>query len=430
MAAEVAAPALPRKLRYAFMLQVAMATAAVLLGAYLSSLLTLRILGERSLHAEAAYFWRERARDPAQMPPDTLLLHGYFTPAGGSPDGLPAYLRPLRPGLHDLRAAQALVLVDRQPAGTLYISYRRPSLERIVLWTAAIPALIAMLAIAFTSWLTYRGAHRLVQPLAWLAAQVRRWDPNDADSTRIDLEKLPEDAVLEARQLAGALQQMGRRLREFVRRERHFTRDASHELRTPLTVIRVATDLIEGDPELPPRVQRSLKRIRNASNDMEAVIDAFLILARDESIAPPRETFDVHDVVHHEIDKIRPMLEHRPIELELVEHAHPRLHASPRVLGVMLGNLLHNAATFTERGHIRVEVESDGIRVSDTGIGMSADILAQAADPFYRADIARPDAKGMGLTIVRQLGERFGWPVTIDSQPGHGTTVRIRFVPH
>lgn len=325
MTADVADTALPRKLRYAFMLQMAMATAAVLLGAYLSSLLMLRILAERSLDAEASFFWQERAVDATHLAPETVLLRGYFVPANGSREALPAHLHTLQPGLYDLPADQALVLVDAKPEGTLYLSYRRPSLERLVLWMAAIPALVALMAIGVTSWLTYRGAQRMVQPLAWLAGQVRRWDPHDPESSRIDLERLPADAVLEARALAGALQQMGRRLREFVRRERNFTRDASHELRTPLTVIRVATDLIEGDPALPPRVQRSVNRIRRASSDMESVIDAFLILARDESVEPVRETFDVHEVVYHEMEKIRPLLDNRPVVLELQETARPRL---------------------------------------------------------------------------------------------------------
>ena len=43
---------------------------------------------------------------------------------------------------------------------------------------------------------------------------------------------------------------------------------------------------------------------------------------------------------------------------------------------------------------------------------MSPETIAKAFDPFYRADFARPEGKGMGLSIVRRLGERFGWPVS------------------
>jgi signal transduction histidine kinase len=98
------------------------------------------------------------------------------------------------------------------------------------------------------------------------------------------------------------------------------------------------------------------------------------------------------------------------------------------VLGVMIGNLLANACTFTEQGRIDVRIEPDRVVVHDSGIGMSPDTLQRVYEPFYRADPANPATKGMGLSIVRRLGERFGWPVSLESAPGIGTTATIRFV--
>ncbi len=71
----------------------------------------------------------------------------------------------------------------------------------------------------------------------------------------------------------------------------------------------------------------------------------------------------------------------------------------------------------------------DRIEIRDTGIGMSPETLVKAFDPFYRADLTREEGKGMGLSIVRRLGDRFGWPVTLTSIPGEGTTAIIHFVP-
>jgi signal transduction histidine kinase len=93
----------------------------------------------------------------------------------------------------------------------------------------------------------------------------------------------------------------------------------------------------------------------------------------------------------------------------------------------MLRNLLSNASTFTERGRIEVRIEPDRVAVADTGIGMSADVMQRVFDPFYRAEPDRNSGKGMGLSIVRRLGERFGWPIGIESTPGQGTVVSIRF---
>ena len=75
-----------------------------------------------------------------------------------------------------------------------------------------------------------------------------------------------------------------------------------------------------------------------------------------------------------------------------------------------------------------VTIGGDRVAIRDTGIGMSTDVVQRAFDPFFRADPNAPEGKGLGLSIVRRLGERFGWPVTLESAPGKGTTAVIHFV--
>ena len=161
---------------------------------------------------------------------------------------------------------------------------------------------------------------------------------------------------------------------------------------------------------------------------MEQVIDAFLILAREADIEPQAEHFAVSDIVAEEVDKVQPLLEGKPVELRVVKRAEPELHAPSRVLSVMLGNLLSNACQYTDQGDIEVRIEEDRVSVRDTGIGMSPQTLQRAFDPFYRAD-QDTGGMGLGLSVVRRLGERFGWPVVLESVPGSGTLATIQFVP-
>nr|WP_245156375.1 HAMP domain-containing sensor histidine kinase [Lysobacter solisilvae] len=189
----------------------------------------------------------------------------------------------------------------------------------------------------------------------------------------------------------------------------------------------MATDLMLADPDSSARQQRSLLRVQRAGRDMEAVIDAFLILAREAEVEPVSEEFDVREIVAHEIERVQPLLVGRPIELAVTDEGAPHLFAPPHVLAVMVGNLLSNAVRFTDSGRIDLHLRPDRIEVRDTGIGMTADAVARAFDPFYRADPLREEGRGMGLSIVRRLGERFGWPVSLSSTPGEGTTVLIRF---
>jgi signal transduction histidine kinase len=417
---------LPRKLRLAFLLQAVMASLVILVGTYAGVVVVKSELARQSLQGEAEYYWERHASDPSWQAPDSRALHGYAVVDGASAAAVPPALRNLTPGLHSVR--DMLVLVEQRGDTRLYLVYSRSQIARLSWKLVLVPMLLALLAVAASSWFTYRMSRRLVAPLHWLAREVGRWNPVEIDTSALAPDQLPRDAGIETQQLAGALQRMGERIRAFVRRERDFTREASHELRTPLTVIRVATDLMHGDPELPERAQRSLARIQRAGRDMEAVIDAFLILARESDVEPQREDFDVRDVVFEEVEKVRHLLVSKPVQLQVVETGAPRLHASSKVLGVMIGNLLDNACTFTESGRIDVRIEPDRVVVRDSGIGMSPEALQRAYDPFYRVDPGNPANKGMGLSIVRRLGERFGWPVSLESAPGIGTTATIRFV--
>lgn len=210
-------------------------------------------------------------------------------------------------------------------------------------------------------------------------------------------------------------------------RERDFTRDASHELRTPLTVIRVASDLIAHDVGLSSASRRSLARIQDAVAGMEAVIDALLFLARCEQAPLGVDDVVVREVVEREIDRIRPALRHKELALHLEVEAEPVLHAPPRVLQVMLGNLLANAVRFTDAGGVVVRLKEGSVEVEDSGIGMDAATLARAFEPFYRGEGEQYVGSGLGLSIAHRLGQRCGWPLRLDSTPGQGTRASILF---
>lgn len=418
---------LPRKLRYAFIVQALIASVAIVAGVYAAGHVVKPLLFEQRLRIEAENYWAGHAHDPAFPLPHTYAVMGWFVATGQSATAVPASLRGYAPGVHGLPGDTRKLLVDERPQGRLYLVMQSNLIDAVIHWMVIASLLLSLLVVHATSWMTYRRTRRLVAPVGWLAEQVAHLDPGDPDISAIAPERLPEGSGGEVRQLSAALRDLSARTHMVVQRERDFTRDASHELRTPLTVVRVATDMLIADPDTSLRAQRALGRVQRAGRDMEALIDAFLILARESGNAPLAEDFDVLEIVNDELDKVRPSLVDKQVALELLANAAPRLHASPRVLAVMLGQLLENACAFTECGRIEVHVEADSITVADTGIGMSVELLQRAHDPFYRGDQFSQSGKGMGLSIVRRLGERFGWPVTLDSVPGEGTTARVGF---
>ena len=76
--------------------------------------------------------------------------------------------------------------------------------------------------------------------------------------------------------------------------------------------------------------------------------------------------------------------EGKPVALQVEYAAQPMLHAPPRVLSVLLGNLLRNACHYTDQGTVTVVVRRGSIAVVDTGVGMSSEELAKVFEPFFR----------------------------------------------
>ena len=116
----------------------------------------------------------------------------------------------------------------------------------------------------------------------------------------------------------------------------------------------------------------------------------------------------------------------------------PGLRADPRHIKQIVLNLVSNAVKFTPAGgKIRLEVlvgDDRGLQivVEDTGIGIEADNIEKALEPFGQVgDIySRPfDGTGLGLPLAKSLVELHGGSMSLESQPGKGTTVTVRFPP-
>ncbi len=281
-----------------------------------------------------------------------------------------------------------------------------------------------------TAWLAYRASRRALAPIVVLAETVRSWDPKAPDIDALLPENLPVQLEVDedVGSLAQALHGFAVRLEEFVDRERNFTRDASHELRTPLTVIKVGADILLDEDELPAFARRTAGRIRRAARDMEALIDSFLILAREDGVGLPEEDFTVNEAVREEVERARPLIDDKPVHLSVEERAVYTLHTSPRAFGVLIGNLIRNACMYTERGSITVTIDDACVIVQDTGVGMSEEDLAHLFESFYRGSVrSKGEGHGIGLSIVKRLADRFGWEIGISSQLGAGTTIRVDF---
>ena len=417
-----------RKIWTVYVLQVAAISLATILGVYGAAIVLEDVLIKRALSGEATYYWQRLERDPTVPVPDTNNMTGYLSRPGQDKALLPENLRALEPGYHRVQHAGGIVLVmvSDGPPGRLYLVFNQEQVGRLAFLFGFVPLIVVLLIIYITTWLTYRAARRALSPVIALAKVVRDWDPKRPDLHALDPRLLTGDPDGDVETLAGALHSFASRIEEFVERERNFTRDASHELRSPLTVIKIAADVLLED-DLEPFTRRAIVRIKRSVSDMEAMIEAFLILARESDAGLPEEDFVVNDAVREEIERAQPLLEGKPVTLTLDEQTAFVLHAPPKVFAAMVSNLIRNACLYTEAGNVRVVVGADFVSVRDSGIGMTADELAHVFQPYYRGNRSTRGGHGVGLTLVRRLSDRFRWPIELHSRLGTGTTATIRF---
>jgi signal transduction histidine kinase len=267
----------------------------------------------------------------------------------------------------------------------------------------------------------------MLSPVSWLADQVNKIDFSAKEISPINLDEIPFKTDDEIQLLANSIVHLGERLDNFIERERNFTRDASHELRSPLTVIRIASDMLLSEQDLTPPAQKSVLKIKRAADDMEDLTEAFLLLARESDNALSTDEVCINDIIDEEIDRAQAFNKTKKIPINVSSTGRLLIPAADKVVSVLLGNLIRNAILYTEHGHIDITVTHSSVIIKDSGIGIPEDQFEQIFSPFYRGNRTTAVGHGVGLTIVKRLSDRFGWPLRIDSAPDKGTCIEILF---
>ncbi len=222
-------------------------------------------------------------------------------------------------------------------------------------------------------------------------------------------------------------------IREAHERQRRFAADASHEMRTPLAAIRATADAAlsgAGDP------REALSTIAGSAEQMRAITDDLLLLARSErgDIERKHHAVDLSVIAAEAADTIRAAhgTPGGTIQMELQPDL--LVAGDDRELTRLVGNLLVNAVRYGgERKPIlvrtRVREREAILDVVDHGPGISAADRDRVFEPFFRvrSDAAAPSGTGLGLAIVRELAQRNGGTIEIETAPGEGARFSIRF---
>lgn len=269
---------------------------------------------------------------------------------------------------------------------------------------------------------TAEMAQRTVRATAWLgvlslsASVLLAWRFTARLAATYRLER--ESSVRAAQALAG---------------KDEILRIVAHDLRSPLTSISLRASSLAQLHRMDPSVEKPATAIRGTCDRMADLIDGLVQAASVEAgrLSIHVSPCSVAELVAVVVDTFGPAARRSGIEIDArVEPRELQVLADRGRLIQVLSNLVGNALKFTPDGG-RVQVSAFGrargatFEVSDTGRGIASEDIAHVFERFWKRDAASARGAGLGLYIAKGIVEAHGGQMTVDSQPGHGSTFRF-----
>lgn len=271
---------------------------------------------------------------------------------------------------------------------------------------------------------------RGLRPLVQLTETAGRIDVTTLNE-RIDARVWPRELA----RFAAAFDAMLTRLETSFERLESSSANLAHEIRTPLNILRGETEVALSRARSPEEYRRVIESSLEEYERLSRLIDNILFLARAEQRIEPVPLDAGHELGLLQ-DYYGTLAEEKGIAISCTGGG--TISADPLLFQRAVGNLLSNAIRYTPAGGaitVSIDRAEDGgtlLTVADTGIGIAPGDLPRVFDRFYRSSEARTlnaQGTGLGLAIVRSIMELHRGSVIIDSAPGRGTAVTLRFPP-
>ena len=253
-------------------------------------------------------------------------------------------------------------------------------------------------------------------------------------------------ADMQRQREAAEIMKEGKEKAEIASRAKtEFLANMSHELKTPLNAIVGFSESLISDTFGPigsPKIKEYIEEIHGSGLHLLAIINDILDLSRIETgdRQPAERDLDLRRTIENCLGLMTKRAQDATVSISAdISSDIYGIKADARMVKQILMNLLSNAVKFTQPGgsvSLTVVLEHEGelnIAIRDTGIGIPEDLIETMLEPFSQADgslARREEGTGLGLALVASMMRLHDGSVTINSVPGQGTTVTLRFGAH
>jgi len=267
--------------------------------------------------------------------------------------------------------------------------------------------------------------------------------PSERDFRLLDILARQAADLIERSQAGEALRDSERQLKEADRRKDEFLATLAHELRNPLAPLRTSLELIRIAGNTPAVVEEVREEMEEQLMLLVRLVDDLLDVSRITSgkIRLQRQTTELATLVTRAVQANRTAIEERQIDLSIdMPDTRVLIESDPVRFVQVISNVLHNAIKFSDQGgriSISAELASSDtgarevtVRIADSGIGISSEMLPRVFDLFTQDDTTSQRSQtglGIGLALARRLIEMHGGSIDAHSDgPGRGSTFTLR----
>jgi len=272
-------------------------------------------------------------------------------------------------------------------------------------------------------------AGKALRPIAKMTRTARTIALSHDLSRRIEVPSHRDELA----RLATTFNEMLASIESSYRAQQRFVSDASHELRAPLTAIQGNLELLNRHKSMPEaeRDEALAEMTREAERLTRLVADLLALARADAGVPLKHHLIDLDRVVLDAFRSARQLARGQTLVLDPFEPI--QVNGDEDRLTQLLLILLDNALKYTPvGGQVTLGLRHDDtgveLQVRDTGVGIAPEDVEHVFERFYRADPGRsrdPGGTGLGLSIAQWIVEQHGGTIMLESQPEHGTLVRV-----